>query len=278
MKCFRYEAGAQPFTDEEDMKPIDHSTATARVTIDGLAICHFYKDTRLWRIRFLRHNAHVLNLSIDGQDVPVANATSIRILTVDPETPFPTEYPEGCFYIRNAFRYSENMCWAINLSDPADVGEQLQYKPPTAFPVTTVDISDALFYVTRLFPSDLYWVPVGTNPNLESDKGEKYRYGRTSDELAADVFCRPGGKVVIEIDGIVLPPLDYDSRVHTIDFRNMDKKHATGERLEKGDFEIYYDAVQNARQRFAFWGEPKTAGLLSEVSDRTDCNTVWMEP
>jgi hypothetical protein len=274
------------------MKPIDHSKAIAKVTLDGLAVCHFDSFTRHWAISILRQSNHLLKVTIDGGAVPpgvLTNARSIRIATRNPDPPSPEDYPGGCFYVKGDFRYKENMCWAINLHDPDDVGEPLQYKPPSAFPITTVDISDALFYVTRHFPTDLYWVPSGINPNLEEDKGEKYRYGVTSDELGADIFCKPGGQVVIDIDGTALPPLDYNSRIHHIDIRNMDAKLATGERLEQGDFSFYYQAVQSSFQPHTFWGLPKDIvepgpgdptdpAPISIASDRTDCNTVWAEP
>src|SRR5215813_8574361 len=232
------------------MRPIDHRKATAKVTIDGLAICGFMRSTKLWEVTFLRETdpMHELTLTIEGlsPDPVMTSVQTVEIVTVNGDPPDFVEYPAGCFYESNVGRNSENMRWALNLKNKDDVGESLSLKRPDVS-VTVLRIQNALFYVSRLFPNDLYRVPAElTDPNVTA---EKFRFGPTSDELAADVFCQPGGEVQVLIDGQTVVSLPHDpSRVkpYSIGFRNMDrspKPHPNPPLqgpLEKGDFECYY--------------------------------------
>jgi hypothetical protein len=271
------------------MKPIDHRRAVAKVILDGLGICGFLKPN--WEVRFLRQGKHTLSMDIEGESLNVAAAGTIEIRTVDGDTPdYNTDYPKGCFYESNIGRSSENMRWALNLKNPLDVGETLTLK---AVPATMITIHDALLYVSRLFPTDLYRVPANIpDPNPDP---EQYRFGVTSDELTADVFCKAGGKVQVIVDGGVVKELPASSLKKTpylIAIRNMDRvPPPTGLAgpLERGDFEYYYDACVNPTQRYAFWGLPKADYMVDTMtksakrdrdpfSDRTDCNIVWSDP
>src|SRR5713226_1314115 len=83
------------------IKPIDHSKASAKITIDGLAICRFNHPTRHWEISFLREPRHQLTLNVDGVQLSrnaVDGAQGIRIYTVGGNSAdYDQDCPSGCY-------------------------------------------------------------------------------------------------------------------------------------------------------------------------------------
>lgn len=273
---------------------------TATITIDGLAICFFNKSSLRWEVRFPREPRHKLTLKISENGKPrenpdISNAQQIRIYTVLGDYPdYGNEYKGGCLDLGKVKRKkdpdSKNMRWAINLCDEDDVtpGYRRLQDPP--YGNTLLEITNAVFYVAEVSKTALYLVPVGVDPNKEPAK--KQLFGRTSGLIAADISCQPDqGGVVIDIDHKVQIDLPAKSGTkYQIEFRNMEPKKAEdidsrSERyfarlgtereddvLYKGDFDVYYDSLREARERYALWGPP-----VIIRSSRTDCDAVWMD-
>jgi hypothetical protein len=297
--CFQKSAivpTATPFgwnLEGEEMNPIDHSKATATITIDGLAICCFNRGGLLWEAGVLREPGHGLTLAIEGITPPnqpiliPKNAELIKISTVNAEQPdySPSGYPGGCYDAGEVNRFltptssagtpqfKENIRWAVDLRNQKDVGQDdLEIKRPGNYPVTFMQIRNALAYVVDYFPKELFRVPIQKNPNsMTKPELDKLKFGTTSDLLGFDIVCRDQGEVVIDIDGDIQRLPKKSGSTWRIAFRNMDPPSISLPGYAKGDFHVYYDALKNAHAKYALWGEPSKLH-----SDRTDCNTVWL--
>lgn len=277
---------------------LDHTQATAKLTIDGLAICCFNSGESKWDVAFLRHPQqphHELILRIESEEaicIPEDTAV-ISFETVNGY--FPDGYPQGFFDngpISDRKTYpvttdeKENFRWVIDLENPLDVDHGNATLKPSGFPVTRTFIQDAVFYTTERSPQDLLLVLDTENPNQMADP---HVFGKTNDEIAADIFCNPGGQVIIKIDGAERRRLDQrPGNPWQICLTNLCLQlQPTGERFEKGDFQLFYDALNITGQRHALWGEPvpgvvhchpfTEVGFLRErASGRTDCDTTRM--
>jgi|SRR5215213_1096416 len=299
--------------------PLDHDNATANLTIDGLAICCFNPNERRWEVGFMRHEEHEFLLTLDNLPNPIAvpaDARFVWIETVQGKTPdYDKEFRQGFFDhgpIDNRQRgvetftklERENFRWAMNLDEGADVPHGTITLKRPKYPVTMVYISDAVFYTNNITAKNLFLVPLSADPKTMAERAlNKHLYGKTADEIGADINCAEGGSIRITIDGKEVSSLEQrPGEPRTISLMNMrkDQNHkgeghgnphmaamggmtgmaatavtaVTAESdLEQGDFQIYYDSLDVTGDKYSLWGRrPPTA----PTSGRTDCNTPWV--
>jgi hypothetical protein len=292
--------------------PLNHDEATAKIRIDGLAICCFNKKERLWEVGCMRHDEHELILRwADGtQSLAVPpEAREIRIETVNGETPdYDTEFPNGFFDfgpIPNrkldeaalTIDEKENFRWAMNLDEGADVPHgEITLKPPP-YPVTMVYISDAIFYTNAITPQNMFLLPLANDPNTMSVKAVDQRlYGKTADEIGVDIKCAAGGRIRITVDGKEVGSMDHrPGQRWNMELMNMRKDHgrpghghvataaaaaaAPVTNYDQGDFQIYYDSFDVTGDKYSLWGRRAAAAAPASsfvMSGRTDCNTPWV--
>jgi hypothetical protein len=277
---------------------LDHQNATANLTIDGLAICCFNQEQRLWQVGCMRHPVHQLRVHLNNRPVPIdvpVDARVIRIETENGETPdYDKQFPLGFFDggpvpDRKSAWHSlptderENFRWAMNLDEGADVPHgTITIKPPP-FPVTMAYISDALFYTANVLEPNLFLLPLGDNPNNMSPRAvDQHLYGKAADLIGADIKCAKGGGIRITIDDKQFDFLEHtDGQPWSISLWNMpDPNHhpgnphmpaMAGNAYMQGDFQIYYDAMDVTGDKYSLWGPVSMASV-----GRTDCNTVWV--
>lgn len=276
---------------------VPHDEATAKVTIDGLAICCFDRTDKTWDLAFLHHPnppPHRLILQVEGH--PPRNLSSKREIRFETEGGnFPSGFPDGFSdngRIRDrtmdltmaTLEEKENFRWTMDLEDPLDVDHGFLglRKPP--FTLTRAFIQNAVFYTTQHSPRDLILLPDGRNPNTEPDPPI---FGKTNDEIAADIFCEDGGEVVIFIDNdehLRLPHREGNPWRICLTHMCRDLPPPTM-RFEKGDFHLFYDVLVFSKDRHLLWGEPlpgivhcdpfnEHGFLRDRESGRTDCDTV----
>jgi hypothetical protein len=244
-------------------------------------------------VRFPQEPKHRLTLRVNEQDQNIANAQTISIYTSHGNYPDYNQYIGGCIdggrIKRKTDPDSYNMRWAINLSDDHDVppGYNGIQNPP--YGNVLLELTNALFYVARVNPTQLYLVKAGLDANQPSTK--KKEFGRASGLIAGIISCQPGGSVYIKINDE--KPIEYPAKpefVHSISFSNMDLDKAEEIKLRSmgfsldaagaknddglycGDLEVYYDSLKAARERYALWGPP-----IYIKGSRTDCDAVWIE-
>lgn len=292
---------------------LPHNNATAKVTIDGLAICCFNRGANMWDLGYLHHDhqpPHSLILEIDNEpsiDIPDPTA-QIAFTTTNPQTPPYPGSPNGFFdplghrpdrgSVPTNADEVENFRWIINLEDPTDVnhGNVTLRKP--SFPITRAFIHDAVFYTSRISPNNLYLAPFTNSPqddpnNMGAATLSQHLFGRTNDEIAADIFCSPGnGAVTITIPGVLAQPRVLPHRPGNpwdIRLKNLCLNPTVGPgEFEIGDFHLFYDVLTTTGQKQAIWGKPvrvrpssntaaKKVGIPRDlVSGRTDCDTTWL--
>lgn len=299
-----------------------HDKATANLTVDGLAICCFASksEPKRWQIAFLRQPDHALRITIDPGDggkpdhIEVdKDASRLEIRTVKGRTPDYGEHPHG-FYDKGKLKENrkkkpsgqdakENFRWALDLQDKDDVKHgKIKLKRPEGYGVTLAYIDDALFYTCNQTSSNLYMVPWGVDPNLWPEKLKEWELGMTNDQLGADIECEDDGGIIILVNGVEKKRLHsrpgkpwqiclMNMRPHHMDERGKAGGHGEtaardGGKLEKGDFHLYYDAIETSDGLFAVWGYPmrwaapraesRDCGMAYDKSGRTDCDSVWL--
>jgi hypothetical protein len=283
---------------------LEHKTATANLLIDGLGICSFNSEARWWEVGFMHHPEHELVLHVVHGYDPITitpETKTVHIKSIGGQTPdYEGEYPLGFFDggpVLDRRRdeetltaaEQENFRWAMNLDEGADVPQgQITLKPPP-YPVTMVYISDAVFYAAALTPQNLFLVPLIANPNsIPATTLNQYLFGKTADEIGADIRCATDGAIEISIEEEKLPPLPHNpERPWQIRLMNMRpsmmhhnlmraegraRETRNGENLEQGDFQIYYDALEVTGDKYSLWGYPSQFR-----SGRTDCNMPWVK-
>lgn len=276
--------------------PVPHDDAIAKVTIDGLAICCFNRRETTWDLGFLHPQppdscVHELVLQIEGQPEQNLNLAS-RIRFKTEKGAYPADFPDGFFDNGPPDRHRppnnhderENFRWTIDLEDPLDVDHGFESLKVPECRVTRVFIENAVFYTTAWSPTLLFLLPEGQNPNPPNPP--RPRFGFTNDEIAADIFT-PGNELVIMIDDDELEPLRHrPGNPWKICLTHLCPRLPAPTRpFEKGDFHLFYKAIEISKERHVMWGEPRDnvvhckpvnehGSVRGYRSGRTDCDTV----
>jgi hypothetical protein len=281
---------------KETTMTLPHQDATARIIIDGLAICCFNSRANAWEIGFLRDPQpplHRLSLIIDGDGIDIPNTvTRMSFLATNPQTPQYPGTPNGFFdpngshQSRKRFPTSaddlEDFRWIVNVQDPQDAGHGRATPKPCDFPVTRAFLHDAVLYTSKLMANSVFRLPFTNRPadnpnNIPDPQLKQHEFGRTNDEVGADIFCNPAnGNVTIEIPDVLRQPRVLPHRPGNpwkIRLTNLCRPVGTGKKYEIGDFQLFYSALDVSGQKQAIWGEPTTDRL---ASGRVDCDITWL--
>jgi hypothetical protein len=279
---------------------LNHNQATATLTIDGLAICCFNPTSHLWDLAFLHKDDdvkppchHELKLQVRTHP-PIDLPEPTNLITFETVNPQPLDYavayPHGFFddgpitdrtQPPTTADELENFRWVLDLEEPHDTPGVNGLKKPSV-PPTRVFISNALFYTSAITPKNLYRFADGIDPNsgLSQAEIDNGLLGRTNDRIAADIFCATGGQVVIRVNADEVARLDHrPGNPWQIFLTNLCVRKPSGNRFDKGDFHLFYDALDFTPPKLIIWGEPVTLARRRQipkdlVSGRTDCDTV----
>jgi hypothetical protein len=280
--------------------PLDHNQATAKVTVDGLALGCYNRGESKWDLACLHHPhfpLHNLILTIDGNLValnpPPFRTSLIEFVAVSPNTP--PGFPNGFFDLGRVpdrkvdpalgdADAAENFRWTVNLEDQGDIphGQVTLRKPDPPFRLTRAFIHNGVFYTTERSPKILLKAPFTTNPlddpnTMNQGQIQSHILGKTNDAIAADIFCDSlGGKVIVKIDNVPVAELPHRSgNPWQISLTNLcpPSTSAPTQKFERGDFHLFYDVLTVTGQQHAIWGEPVVPHF---ISGRADCDTVFM--
>lgn len=252
---------------------LNHNEAIARVTVDGLAICCFNSGAKKWDLAFLRlpqPTCHMLVLNVEGEQ-PIQLGETTRLVSFETVNGrFPDGFPRGFFdngpIINRRLPPSpgaatENFRWVIDLEDNNDVphGFAGLKQPPLRIGLTRAFIQNAVFYTLNVSPQNLILVHDNVNPNPPMP--DPPRLGRTNDEISADMFCNPGGEVIIKIDGREKFRKPHRSgNPWKICLTNLCILPPPDTHFRKGDFQNFYEVIEISGNRHALWGEPVASG------------------
>jgi hypothetical protein len=183
---------------------LPHNSATATLTIDGLAICCFNKATSKWEVGYLHpshpEHHHDLILNIDGG--PRRDLSDTSEIWIDTLVGLkPIAYPLG-FFDRGPINKDnrkrdpdsmtpdekENFRWVLDLEDPHSVEHGKGHLVNPGYPVTRAFISNAVFYTKKLPKKEVYNLSIDEKGDQmsEGDFG-KLLFGRTNDVIGADI-------------------------------------------------------------------------------------------
>jgi hypothetical protein len=251
---------------------LNHNEALARVTVDGLGICCFNSGEKKWDIAFLRlpePACHELLLKVEGEEEVEINESVGLVSFETVNGHFPDGFPQGYFdngpvnrrVNPSAGAETENFRWVIDLENNDDVPHHfIGLKNPPETPLTRAFIQNAVFYTLNVSPRELVLVHDTVNPNPISDP---FVLGRTNDEISADMFCNPGGELVIRIGGEERFRKPYrPGNPWKICLTNLCIGTPTQPpRLHKGDFQNFYKVIDISGTPHALWGEPVASGV-----------------
>ncbi|HKO42389.1 MAG TPA: hypothetical protein VJU84_03815 [Pyrinomonadaceae bacterium] len=278
---------------------LPHENATARITIDGLAVCCFNKSANKWEVGYLRHPnepLHQLILHIENQ-VAIEIPQTAREITISATNPLPVPggAPDGFFDPRGIRpnRHSfpvnaselEDFRWIVDLQDPTDINHGNARLKRPMFPVTRAFIHNAVLYSRRLAPRPVFRIPFTNLPQhdpneMNENTRQQFSFGRTNNETAADIFCAPDtGKVTVTIPNVLPQPIDLPHRPGNpwkVRLTNLCPRTGGGEAtFEIGDFQLFYDVLEVTGQKQAIWGQPVASPAFVDTG-RVDCDTTWV--
>lgn len=241
-----------------DPAQLVHHQATANLYVEGLALTHFDIPTKTWEINFLRNSDHVFTLTVRGnsrdKDVTITpNRQTIRVYTnggIDQDF---EQFPNGYWFSREFFfrrgdlGHPEDFRWVLNLANRFEFLLHGLVRPgelrsgSTIRSVTKLIVPNAIFYTKSRTDYPLTSAVLGI-PDFAP-------LGRTNTTIGADILCREGGEIVIEIDGEVWHRLPHvPNSPYEITFENNDTKRFAvppDQLIEKkfirGDFVLYYE-------------------------------------
>lgn len=275
---------------------LPHNNATARVTIDGLAVCCYNGGATKWEVGYLRQAEHLLILSIENEpsiEIP-GNIREITIGAVNPQTPSYPGEPNGFFsmeerplrtYVPTTADELENFRWIVDLQDPADAGHGNATPKRAGSGVTRTFIHNAIFYTRRLASKEViraaYTNAAADDPNnMNPATLEQHIFGRTNNQTAGDIFCRPAdGAVTITIPGVLATPRTLPHRANqpwNIRLTNLCYRPGgtSIQRFRLGDFHQFYDVITVSSQKQCIWGEATDKNFID--TGRVDCDTTWL--
>lgn len=242
---------------------LQHDQAIARVTVDGLGVCCFNSAEKKWDIAFLRDvepDCHQLVLQIEEGPTLLINENERLISFETVKGHFPAEFASGYFdngpindrrRRPSAGPETENFRWVIDLErDVAHDFVGLKRNPPTR--LTRAFIHDAVCYTLNVSHDNLVLVHNDQDPTGMPNPPV---FGRTNDEISADMFCDADGEVFITIDReeIWRKPL-RPGNPWKICLTNLCVNLHYPSGLHKGDFQNFYKVIDIRGVPHALWG------------------------
>ncbi len=181
--------------------PLDHSKATAKVSVTGLAISSFNETTRNWEVALVNEPRHILRVSVfkfseDGN-------TSVAAFEIDNKhkifiTAANAVIPAEPFFISEPFdrKHPENsdaedFRWIVDFEKEFNGGNRIEMKN---VPATELFVSLPVLYAEKDHKRremDLV--------NLDTD--ELTEFGTLAEVCNADITCNPGGAVILSVEG-----------------------------------------------------------------------------
>lgn len=207
------------------MPDLDHSKATAKISVTGLALSCYNEATRNWEVGFIKADRHVLRITVAKvlADQSVSQITfevdlkhRIFVTAANPEVPAEPLFMREPFDRKNrAISHDEDIRWIVDLEKEFNEGKPIEFMS---------DVS-----ITELFVAypTLYAGPDNVLPNMKLVKltspPEESNFGTVSDVCHADITCNEGGAVIFRVEGplgfsIVLPHIP--GQTHEIVFEN----------------------------------------------------------
>ena len=247
-------------------RPLDHTKATARVSVTGLSLGCFNPATRNWEVALIRHPRHKLTIDVttkfpDNHSSKMAfevvdPSHVICIEAIEPDAPADNEvvFTQDPFDRKDLeHSHAEDFRWIVDLEREFNEGAAISIPQPQ-FPVTELYVAQPRLYADRKDKlDDMLLVKFEANAQAGASSSEEF--GSLAQTAAADITCHPGGSVVLKIVGPmgVEVPLPHMAGVtHEIIIKNdcpeedesEEKGRAVPVQPPSSDFKIYFDILK----------------------------------
>lgn len=185
--------------------PLDHSKATAKVSVTGLALGCLNRMTRNWEVALIRAPGHVLRITVnkkaeDGSSsdmtFEVDNQHRIFVTAANAVVPAEPLYMAENFDRLNPGESDlEDIRFLVDFERDFNHGQPLPIAPPNGdTAITEMFVSQPTLYADpdqQL--DDMRLVNLTTN--------EETPFGTLSEVCNADIECNEGGAVILQIQG-----------------------------------------------------------------------------
>ncbi|MET0647936.1 MAG: hypothetical protein ABW208_15070 [Pyrinomonadaceae bacterium] len=184
--------------------PINHDEATASIHVTGLSLGCVNSHTKKWEVCFIGEPEHnlvmkVTKITAAGEDErpeacpdsrPIAHGSRIFIEATKPAATSTTLYKPSL-----AGRDKEDFRLIVDMEKKVYKGKNVKPKKPLK-PITEMYVSGAKLYSVKDATSkEDVWL-------VRKDKDEQPReLKKIGTAAGADIKCKPGGAVVIKVDG-----------------------------------------------------------------------------
>jgi hypothetical protein len=184
--------------------PLDHSKATATISLTGLAISCLNEATKNWEVGLVRAPRHEARITVakvlpNGEVSQVMfqidDRHSISITGDKVVVPQNQLYKAASFDRKNpASSDLEDIRWIIDLEHEFNGGKPLDVA--SKFPITPLIVSPPTLYAdSRKLLRDMTLLNLNTEPPQED------KFGAVSEGCKADIQCSEGGAVTLKVDG-----------------------------------------------------------------------------
>jgi len=226
--------------------PLDHSKATAKVSVTGLALSCYNKATANWEVGLIRSDNHVLRITVGKKDpdggVSVAtfeidDRHKISITAANAVVPAEPLFTKDPFNRKDPASDPEDLRWIVDFEREFNDNKTIPLKK---VPVTEMFVSQPVLYADPdKKKADLKLVDIKANP----DNKEGADFGTIAEICSADITCNPGGAVILQVDGplgfsVNLPHIE--GRTHIIRIENECPEVLAKEAKLPSDFSLYF--------------------------------------
>ncbi len=239
--------------------PLEHSNATAILTVTGLSLGCYNPATLNWEVGFIRAERHRLTIKVTKQtpEGPV-NLTfqpdeQNRIFVdaqnaVSPANPLYMPMPAFNRAAPPENVDLEDLRWVVDVETELNDQQPIILIKPE-HPVTPMFVSKPVLYADHenVIEEQTLLIRAGDSKDVVRP------FGRLSEGTKADITCQEGGAVVLRVEGplgfsLVLPHVPGDAP-HEIVIDNTCPP--TRDETESSDFTLYYSVVKDtAGDRF----------------------------
>lgn len=236
--------------------PLDHSKATAKVSVTGLALSCYNPTTNNWEVGLPRQLPHVLRITVSK----FADADNMSQVTVEIDeqhriyiTAANAVVPEEPIYKQDPFSRTspgtsdpEDFRWIVDFDTEFSGDEPVTVQRPDGLAITELYISSPLLYADDSDQLDQLKLV-----NLQTH--EKTEFGTIAQKYHADITCNAGGAVILRVDGplgfsVDLPHIE--GVTHRILIENLCPEGEEGFTVrgqERSDFNHYFSIISLPR-------------------------------
>ena len=236
---------------------LDHSKATAKISLTGLAISCFNASTNNWEVALIRHPLHQLKITV-SKALPDMTRADLSFEVDEQHRIFITAAnaitPEEPLFRRDPFNrqdrinsHQEDIRWIVDFEREFNGGKPINLTRPD-FAITELFVSQPTLYADKdQILNELDLLKVGGITSQQSVPPQPF--GDVSEICHADISCNKGGAVILRVEGplgfsVELPHIE--GATHGIRIENLccQDNGTGGNPTTVSDFHLYFDLVK----------------------------------